>query len=356
MESAIRNAYLVSIALFALLSMGCGGGKESNQFELHSGMDKKSGTSSEGLAASVSSYDRDFRQPPKTPASPQQTPGDITLAAIPGEGFNIERWFSPAAFAAETGRGDEYLIRSGKLTVEIEDYEVAAEKVREVAEIYSGYVADSKMEKYGDGSRQGWITIRVPGTYFDLAFNDLKLIGEVVDENITTEDVGNEYVSSVSRLKNLLAQQETLQGMLADAREVQRTRGLGEAYSILLETQKRLGEVTYEMQRVEDRVAQLADKINHSTITVHLSERAVLQSEEFSWGIGATVDAANKELVLGLRGMSQGFVHFAITAPVWLIPLAVIGLILWAFYRRLRPHLKDAFKAPAGGTSKGPDS
>jgi|GEM_PF-4852488 len=283
----------------------------------------------------VSWIDQDaYAEPPAPGTSPTDSSadGDATPAAVHGAP-NIESWIIPAAYAAETSPDERYLIRSGSLTCQVDDYDVAADQVAEVARKYDGVVTDSSMSKYGDGTRSGWVKIRVPNENFFDAWEDLRQIGEVADESTSSEDVSAQYLSAYSRLKVLVKEQETLEAMLEEAREVQKTRGLGEAYDVLLKTQERLSEVNYDIQSTEDRLRGLADRIERSTITVNLSERPVYEPEEFVWGLGSTFNEAWKDLLLGIRNGVRWLIRFLITSPLWLVPLAIIVLIIWAIIR-----------------------
>jgi hypothetical protein len=282
--------------------------------------------------------------PPSAPPAPGQ-PGvgpQLTPGAVSSQQFNLDRWFSPAAYAADTKPAEQYLIRNGEMMLNIESYDKAAKAVEDVAAKYGGVVTDSNMQKSYDGTRSGYVTLRIPCKDFFNAWGELTKIGEVLNQNTTSQDVSQEYVAAVSRMKNLTAEQTTLQGMLADAREVQRTRGLGEAYKVLLDTQARLSDVTGELQSTEDQIAQLADQITRSTIKVNMGEKAVYQADEFTWGFGDTLKAAGKAVVLGVKGFINWLIFFIVTTAWWLALIVVAVRALWLRWRKKRLAAKAA--------------
>jgi len=254
--------------------------------------------------------------------------------------FNVERWFSPAAYAEEARPKEEYLIRNGEMALRIDNYDKAWKAAADVAEQTGGTVTDSQMSKSDDGTREGWVVLRVPATHFFDAWNALRQIGEVISENTTAEDVSTQYVSAVSRMKNLLKEQVTLQGMLDDARQVQRTRGLGEAYKVLLDTQARLSDVTLELQTTQDTIDQLADKITRSSIKVNLSERAAYQAEEFAWGFGATLKAAYKDVLIGVKNTINALIYFVVTSVLWVPWVVILAVVIWWIVAARRRRLK----------------
>lgn len=290
--------------------------------------------------------------PPGVPA-PQGAgaPGqEFAPQAYAKSGLSVDRWFSPAVYAADTAPAEEYLIRNGDLLVLVQNYADAEKQAGQIAERYGGVLTDSHMEKNYDGTRTGYVTLRVPGKSFLAAWGELAKLGEVQDQNVSTQDVSQEYVSAVSQMKNLLDEQQTLQGMLSDAREVQRTRGLGEAYKVLLDTQARLSDVTGELRGVEDRIAQLADSITRSTIKLNITEKQAYQAAEFTWGFGDTSKSAWKSVVLGYKRAVNNAIFLIITAPLWVPWVAVLGVLFWLLYRR-RGKAKPGPAAPAPTSS-----
>ena len=256
---------------------------------------------------------------------------------IPESGMlgSLEDWLNPRAWAAEDAAQERFIIRNGNIEMEIEDYDKSSAEVKTIAIRHNAVITDSQMQKHGDDMRVGWITLRVPGDKFQQCFDDLREVGEVKVQNVSSEDVSNEYVAGVSRMEALRTEHETLQGMLEDAREIQRTRGLGEAYSVLLDTQRRLSQVTTELQTVENRVTALRDRINRSTITVNLSERTIAPPpDEFAWGFGATFENAKKDLMRGIDHTVSGIIYFLVNGLIWWLIWLGIFFIAWKLFAR----------------------
>jgi hypothetical protein len=278
--------------------------------------------------------------PAPTGAPSLQSPGaaaqEYAPQAYAKSSLNVDRWFSPAVYAADTKPAEEYLIRNGDLLVLVQDYADAEKQAGQIAEKYDGVLTDSHMDRNSDGTRTGYVTLRVPAKSFLAAWGELAKLGDVQNQNVTTQDVSQEYVSAVSQMQNLLTEQQTLQGMLNDAREVQRTRGLGEAYKVLLDTQARLSDVSGQLRGVEDQIAQLADRITRSTIKLSISEKQAYQSAEFTWGFGDTSKSAWKSVVLGYKRAVNNAIYLTITAPLWVPWVAVLGVLFWLLFRRRR--------------------
>ncbi len=275
-----------------------------------------------------------------------------------GMAETIESWFIPKAYADDHKLDERYLIREGECSLKAENYKDAAGQVEGIAKLYNGMIADSHSQKLHDESVEGWLKLRIPTENFFDAWRDVREIGEVLEESVSTQDVSQQYVGYVSRLKNLMAEQAVLTEMLDEALAVQRARGLGEGYSILLDTQERLFKVTGEIESTEDRMGALADQITRSTITVRITEIKKLPEqikETFSWGFSETAGGAFKDLQSRVSDLANGVIYFLITCWTWLIPWAIVFFIgRWAYRKYVVPQLKKETKLKqAVSTPKG---
>jgi len=283
---------------------------------------------------------------------------DQALAKAGVDTAKLNSWLIPAAYAQDHGIDERYLVRSGECQLEVEDYKSALGKLKQIAIANGGSVTASESSRLSDDTLEGWVTLRVPGAAFGTTWDGVLEVGKVLSEKTGAEDVSQQYVGYVSQLKSMVAEQAVLQKMLDEALAVQRARGLGEGYKMLLETQQRLFEVSGQIQNTEDSLNALTDRITRSTITAHLKEtrklpaQAATVTEEFDWGLGATAATAYKALLVKLRGISQSFIFFVITCWTWLIPWAlIIWLGVWAYRRWLKPHLKRTYGQPTPGAS-----
>lgn len=379
---ASSTASLVIVAaavllLLALIATACAARYEDEgpAMTLSSGLDKKSSrvyTGAEGgVAASDVAWEQEmleepgWNQPYSEPApaeAPPGTPptastGGVITQALAAAGIEeqIGDWIAPKAYAQDHGIDEQYLVRDGECSLEVDSYDDAEKKISSIAGLYGGIVSDSQSERYGDDRVEGWIRIRVPADKFFDAWEEVLAIGDVTKRSVTTDDVSSQFLANHSKIKNLVAQQATLQKMLDEALAVQRARGLGEGYSILLDTQERLFSVTEQLQSVEDRQSALADRITRSTITAKLLEVKEIGEvveqvrEEWTWGSGTTAGEAYKALLTRLRASWQGFLWFIITCWTWLIPLAFWVFIGWLIWRWLiAPRLKAHLATPTG--------
>lgn len=310
------------------------------------------------------------------PGAPPQPP--MELGAAGGNGNNvisqalakagiseemIDDWVMPKAYAQDHGADQQYLVRTGDVSLEVDSYEQSQERIAGIAASYQGYVSDSQSQRYGDERIEGWVTIRVPADRFFDVWEDVRALGTIENESISTEDVSRQFLANHSQIKNLLAQQATLTEMLDEAIEVQRKHGLGEGRSLMLDVQERLFNVTSQLQAVEDRQNALADQITMSTITARLLEVKEVgdivgsTKDEWNWGTNRALDDAIRELRGRLKNLWNGLIWFGVTCWTWLIPLVFWILVGLFIYRRwIRPRLlklADRQAKPAASTADG---
>jgi hypothetical protein len=258
----------------------------------------------------------------------------------------LDSWLMPKAYAQDHDVDERYLVRQGQCEMEVEDYKDAVTRITAIAEFHGGMVSDSQSQRYAENHVEGWITIRVPAENFYKAWQEILEVGDVDQESISTDDVSQQYLGYISHLKILTAKQATLEKMLEEALATQRKHGLGEGYSLLLDVQDRLFEVTEEIEGTEDRAGALADQITRSTITARLKElKEITQQiedikEEWDWGWGQTGVDAWKNLRNKGRYFGQGVVWFVVTGWTGLVPWAIFFFIGWWVYKRwVRPKL-----------------
>jgi hypothetical protein len=374
------------ILLCSLVLFGCGSGggsasltrnsdEASSQMSLESGVDKKVARS-EGESASAG-YDSQYREQARsTAAYPGETPAGSPAPAESIEGADasgmiagilnkqglaeqVSAWLIPQAYAADHGIDERYLIRDGACSLLVDNYQAAAKEVDRIAQTNGGMVSASNSERRGDDTFAGYITIRVPSDKFFATWNAVRAVGDLRDEWVTTEDASQEYVTQHSRLKNLIAEREVLEGMLADAQQIQRTRGLKEGYEYLLKTQERLFAVSGSIATTEDQLNALSDQIVHSTITVNMQEKASTLPKPaqaaqtvFRWDLGLTANEAYQRLLINVRGFLQGLIWFLITCWTWLIPLVLFIMAGRLIYLKwIKPTLPQ--KPSSSGSGSG---
>jgi Domain of unknown function (DUF4349) len=174
----------------------------------------------------------------------------------------------------------------------------------------------------------GTFTLRIPAKTFDTAMDRLRELGEVKADQVTGDDVTAEFIDQQARLSILIDRRDLLQNLQNDATtssEILRLAGLIEQTQ--LEIEKSQGQLRF----IKDQVAE-------ATIKVELREQHAPEEEPPSSSDRPSIGDA---IELGWEGFLR-VVGAVIVGLGYLIPVAVIGLAIWAIVTLVRRRRRAA--------------
>ena len=238
-------------------------------------------------------------------ASTSETP------SVPGEGGRDEE----SSFPDELTE-DRKIVKTGSMTLEVEDIAETMDKVDEMADEFNGYVVSSYRYEY-EREVSGRITIRVPSERFDEAFARLRQLAIAVPyETTTATDVTEEYVDMEAQLGNLLATEAQYLALLEKAESVEE----------MLKVQSELSNVRGEIERIEGRMKYLEQTSETALIEVNLQETKGLAGP---WNASAALKSAVRGLTTFGRGLATVLIWLGIFCWAWVPPL-----VIWLRRRR----------------------
>ena len=214
------------------------------------------------------------------------------------------------------------IIRTGFASVEVDNVDEAANKVRGLAASLGGHVANSQFEGGEHNVRSATLELKIPAQRYDEAVNKLATIGEVESVNSTSEDVGEEFVDLTARVENARRLEQRLIQLLAN-----RTARLADVLAV----ERELARVREEIERVEGRLRYLRTRAATSTLTVLVHEDEPILGRAGDNPIVAAFKAAWRNFVRFIAGL--------IAAMGIIIPVVVIAgaaFVLWRKYWRKR--------------------
>jgi hypothetical protein len=239
---------------------------------------------------------------------------------------------------------DRLVIRDANLTIVVSDPTNTVDRISQMAESMGGFVVRSEVSEstYGQGdivAKQATITVRVPAERLDEALNLIKDDAlEVRSENISGQDVTEEYTDLQSRLRNLEETEDQLREIMASTSKTE------DVLAVL----DHLRQITEEIEVIKGRIQYLEQSARLSSISAQVLPDVATQPIQIGrWQPKGTV----KDAVEALIGAFQWFVDALIwiiifVLPVALVPLgilAALALIVRAVIRRRRQA-----KQPAG--------
>jgi PKD repeat protein len=157
---------------------------------------------------------------------------------------------------------DRMIVRTGNMSIVVEDVTFAINRIAGLAEGSQGYVVSSN--SWRDNERlSGTITIRIPAEGFS---SIMKQVGdmavEVTNQTTTAQDVTEEYVDLTAKLKTLEATEQQLLTIMAKADKVED----------ILAVQKQLTDTQTEIEQTKGRMQYLEKTSAMSLITVNLTQ------------------------------------------------------------------------------------
>ena len=229
---------------------------------------------------------------------------------------------NPDAFDAapsKLGPLDQRVIKTGDLPVEVArgDFQKALNDSVAIADGYGGFVLSNRQE--GEGADSGVLVIRVPAGRFEEAMRAFQDIGDVEGQNITGQDVSEEFVDLQARLRNFVAQEEVLLRLMDRSQSVSDT----------IRVQSQLQQTQLEIERIRGRLRFLDDQTAFSTITVHLAEVGASPTKP------GTIERAWERA----GDVFLGVIASVIVGAGFLVPVAILLLVLYAVVRIVRPRV-----------------
>ncbi len=230
---------------------------------------------------------------------------------------------------SSTAVGQQYLIKSLNITMEVKDTQrVASDLQAWLSTTDPLSTADSiNYQQIGDNLYNISMVFSVQATLYpriESYLNNYPQLhnGRLISTNKTTQDVSSDYIDTQSRLKNLRGEQDRLLTLLSHAQL------LGDILAI----DQRLTDVEGQIEQIEAHLNQLNSQTSFYTITVNLQPgQAAVTPPPAAWSIGQIWQNAVSAVV--------AFTQVLATLLIWLLVFSVyivpLALIVW-FVRRWR--------------------
>jgi len=216
---------------------------------------------------------------------------------------------------ANAGQGVETkIIKTGQVTIEVPQVPAAIDRVRDIAVSNGGYLSSSNVYTSQNDRKTGYAVIRIPAEKFDTVMQALVPLGKVLSSSEQRSDVTEQYVDLTIQNESYHAQLNNYYRLMAKADKVED----------IIKIQAQIDQVTLSLNQVEGRLRYLSSQIDLSTITVNLQEPEPVGGET-----GYSIVTAINEGIAGFFGMISAIIILVFS----LIPLIILGIIVYAVYR-----------------------
>ena len=215
------------------------------------------------------------------------------------------------ARAADYAGIERLIVRNASLSLVVPDTQAALDEINSLVDELEGYIVQSNVYQYQEGL-QASVTFRIPADSLDQALTRVRdLASEVRSENVSGEDVTEEYVDLQSRLRHLQATEQRLLEFLEEAEDTEAA----------LAVYDQLRQVQGEMEQVKGRIQYLEQSAAMATVSVEIVPDALAQPIQVGgWHPEGTLRNAIQSLIRVL----QFLVNAAIVIVILIVPTVAL--------------------------------
>ncbi|HEX7068761.1 MAG TPA: DUF4349 domain-containing protein [Candidatus Limnocylindria bacterium] len=262
--------------------------------------------------------------------------GDVQVPAASGAPEEPTEGGGPASAPGDAAPIEQRIIKTGQVTLEVDNVASTLGEVRSLADALGGYVGGSQA---GTLEESATLTLRVPAARFEELLGRLHELEsvKVMGESTTEQDVTREIVDLDARIRNLEASEASYRALLERAERIED----------ILSVQSRLDEVRGQIEQLRGQLQTIEGQADLSTLTVTLIPRGEpVQAVQATWDPGAQLESAVAALVGFGQGVLDALIWFVIVWIPILLLLAVIGLVVWRVALEVRRRWAIAPEPP----------
>lgn len=229
---------------------------------------------------------------------------------------------SAASAAEENGTGSVYrsseakLIRRAELSIQTTQFDQAVQSLQDLVEQCGGYFEQSSVYagSYRDvnAQRSGEYVVRIPAEKYDAFLSASGNLGYVTQLTESSEDIGEQYYDTESRLRTQRTKQERLLELLEKA----------ETMEDIISLENALSEVEYQIEQYTSTLNRYDALVGFSTFNIYLSEVSKVTEE-----VGETASLGSR-MAAGFRSSLEGLINGSQQLLIWVsyhfITLAVL--------------------------------
>lgn len=233
--------------------------------------------------------------------------------------------------ATQNQSAERLVIRNANLTLVVEDPASSVSEINALADSMGGFVVSSNVYEstfdQGVQATRASITVRIPADRLNEALSEIKADAvEVRAENISGQDVTQEYTDLQSRLRNLeVAEQELreIMGSLTKAEDV-------------LRVYDNLRRVREEIEVIKGRIQYFEQSARLSAVTIELLPDVVSQPLQIGrWQPQGTAKEALETVIRAFQFLGDAAIWFVILVlPILFVLSLPFWVIRWVVRRR----------------------
>ena len=231
------------------------------------------------------------------------------------------------------------LIRNAYLQFETQDLDVSLTDLEKVVAECNGYPENSEIFSGTNSYRTASYTVRIPSAKYDdflKAMTGTNEIGQLIRKTENTENVGEQYYDSESRLNTAKIKLERLQELLKKADKM----------SDILMLEESIAEVESEIESYSGTLKRYDGLIDYATFQIQLNEVVTYTPTE-ERGFGTKIADAFRESIENLETNIQNFILFGVRHWVGNLLIIAAGVSCCLLIRKKRKKNEENMGEPA---------
>ncbi|MCQ4725159.1 DUF4349 domain-containing protein [Anaerotignum faecicola] len=228
-------------------------------------------------------------------------------------------------------------IKTSYISIEVENFDEAAENIENEAEAAGGYVQNFNSYIYYEDTdndvslKSGSMTVRVDKNNYNSVKDSIKSIGEVSSENEYVEDVTGQYIDTEAKLEAKLAEESRLVELLKNAGSVQD----------IVSIEERLADVRGYIESYRSMIDNWDKLVELSTINIDIKEEMPNKIGKISPDFAGRIkDSFIKSINFLVNGFQDIIVGLAALSMPLLAAAAVLFILIKAviYFRKKRKN------------------
>ena len=219
---------------------------------------------------------------------------------------------------------DRLVIEQSYLSLLVKNVRESADKIIKHAQTSGGYMVNSSFESPNE-SPTSTVIVRIPSKDLDSTLDFFrKLSIRVVSENLTGQDVTDQFVDNEARLATLNQTKAKFQEIFDRAAEI----------SDIVNIQQQLINIQSQIDAVKGQQQYLEKSAQMAKVTIYLAtdELSLPYAPSDSWRPSVIFKQAVRSLVLHLRGIAS--------AVIWIVVFSVFWIPVLLVFYYIRKHRK----------------
>jgi hypothetical protein len=215
------------------------------------------------------------------------------------------------------------IIQRGQISFEVANYDSFYEALQDQLTRTGGYIGQLETYRSSGNLSSAKITVRIPAEGTSVFTSWLREQGKIVSENITADDVSEEYYDLQARLENARKFEARLMEMVKS--------NTGDLDDLVL-LEEKLSAMREQIEQMQGRVRYLDRLVSMATLTLNVQVQNTTTTPTTP-GFGTRAAHVWKESTGALKDASQAFVLLIVAIVPWILPICLAAALLWILVR-----------------------